>query len=384
VRTLIFDPFAGISGDMTIAALLDMGLEEAWLRDFVAGLGLGPVDVRIERVNRRGIAAPLVSFAYPLEEAHRHLRHVLALIEGSTAPATARARAAEAFRIIAEAEARIHGTTSERVHFHEVGAMDAILDVLSVMAAVERLGFDDFRTRPVAVGSGWIDIEHGRYPVPAPATLGILRGLPVTGLELDGECTTPTGAAILASLTGGRAAPAEFIAGRVGFGAGTRDPDSRPNVLRLIEATMAAPDPGALWLIQADLDDMTPEYAAAAQESLLEAGALDAVVATIAMKKGRAGMRLEALVHADRIQMVEQALFRATSTIGLRRWPVQRTLLERRTEERSWRGQTIRWKRVTLPDGSHRSKPEFEDVVRAAARLGLTPYEVRTLIDTDA
>jgi pyridinium-3,5-bisthiocarboxylic acid mononucleotide nickel chelatase len=384
VRTLIFDPFAGISGDMTIAALLDMGLEEAWLRDFVAGLGLGPVDVRIERVNRRGIAAPLVSFAYPLEEAHRHLRHVLALIEGSTAPAPARARAAEAFRIIAEAEARIHGTTSERVHFHEVGAMDAILDVLSVMAAVERLGFDDFRTRPVAVGSGWIDIEHGRYPVPAPATLGILRGFPVTGLELDGECTTPTGAAILASLTGGRAAPAEFIAGRVGFGAGTRDPDSRPNVLRLIEATMAAPDPGALWLIQADLDDMTPEYAAAAQESLLEAGALDAVVATIAMKKGRAGMRLEALVDADRIQMVEQALFRATSTIGLRRWPVQRTVLERRTEERSWRGQTIRWKRVTLPDGSHRSKPEFEDVVRAAARLGLTPYEVRTLIDTDA
>jgi pyridinium-3,5-bisthiocarboxylic acid mononucleotide nickel chelatase len=205
---------------------------------------------------------------------------------------------------------------------------------------------------------------------------------PVTGLELDGECTTPTGAAILASLTGGVAAPAEFVAGRVGFGAGARDPDSRPNVLRLIEATTTAPDAGALWLIQADLDDMTPEYAAAAQEGLLEAGALDAVVSTIAMKKGRAGMRLEALVDADRIQAVEQALFRATSTIGLRRWPVQRTVLERHLEERSWRGQTIRWKRVTLPDGSHRSKPEFEDVVRAAARLGMTPWEVRTLIDT--
>jgi pyridinium-3,5-bisthiocarboxylic acid mononucleotide nickel chelatase len=382
VRTLIFDPFAGISGDMTMAALLDLGLEEAWLRDFVAGLGLGSVDVRVERVNRRGISAPLVSFAYPPEKAHRHLHHVLALIEGSAAPASARERAADAFRLIAEAEARVHGTTVERVHFHEVGATDAILDVLSVMAAVEQLGFEDFRTRPVALGSGWIDIEHGRYPVPAPATLGILRGLPVTGLDLDGECTTPTGAAILARLTRGVAAPAEFVAGRVGFGAGARDPDSRPNVLRLIEATTTAPDNGVLWLIQADLDDMTPEYAAAAQEGLLEAGAIDAVVSTIAMKKGRAGMRLEALVDAASIQAVEQALFRATTTIGLRRWPVQRTVLERRSEERSWRGQTIRWKRVTLPDGSHRSKPEFEDVVRAAARLGMTPWEVRTLIDT--
>ena len=381
MRTLIFDPFAGIAGDMTIAALLDLGLEEAWLRDFVAGLGLGAVDVRIERVNRRGIAAPLVSFTYPPEKAHRHLHHVLALIEGSSAPAPAQARAADAFRLIAEAEAVVHGTTIERVHFHEVGAMDAILDVLCVMAAVEHLGFQDFRTRPVAVGSGWIDIEHGRYPVPAPATLRILRGLPVTGLELDGECTTPTGAAILASLTRGRGAPAEFVAGRTGFGAGARDPDGRPNVLRVIEATAAEPDTDAVWLLQTDLDDMTPEYAAAAQESLMEAGALDAVISTIAMKKGRAGMRLEILVESDRVHAVEQTLFRATSTIGVRRWPVQRTVLDRQMEERSWRGQTIRWKRVTLPDGSHRSKPEYEDVVRAAARLGLTPLEVRTAID---
>lgn len=383
MRALIFDPFAGISGDMTLAALIDLGLDEHWLRDFVAGLGLGGVEVRMDRVVRCGIAAPHVSFDYPPERAHRHLRHVLEIINGSSAPAHARTLAADAFTRIAAAEARVHGTTIEKVHFHEVGATDAILDILCVMAGVAELGFDVFRTRPVAVGSGWIDIEHGRYPVPAPATLGILEGLPVTGLELAGECTTPTGAAILATLTGGEAAPAVFVAGRVGFGAGTRDPADRPNVLRVIEATIETADRAPLWLIQADIDDMTPEYAAAAGELLLGTGAVDVVMTTVQMKKGRAGTRIELLAPERHVADIERTLFRATSTIGIRRWPVERTVLDRSVEARSWHGQTIRWKRVTLPDGSTREKPEFDDVVAAAAALGLSPWELRRRLDTD-
>lgn len=380
MRALIFDPFAGISGDMTLAALLDLGLPEEWLRDFVASLGLGPVDVEVQRVRRRGIAAPHVRFGYPPERAHRHLRHVVEIIDRSAAPARAKELAVEAFRRIAEAEARVHGTTIEKVHFHEVGAMDAILDVLCIMAGVCELGFEEFFTRPIAVGHGWIDIEHGRYPVPAPATLLILEGLPLAGGDLEGECTTPTGAAVLAALTRGRTAPAQFRAGRAGFGAGTRDSADRPNVLRLIEAHVESGTADELWLVQADVDDIPPEYVAAARELLFENGAADVLILTVSMKKGRPGLRIEVLVPAANLGDVENALFRGTSTIGLRRWPVQRTVLARETEVRTWRGQQIRWKRVTLPDGESREKPEYDDVARAAAALGMTPWQVRSAL----
>jgi pyridinium-3,5-bisthiocarboxylic acid mononucleotide nickel chelatase len=383
LRVLVFDPFAGISGDMTVAALIDLGLGEDWLRGFVAGLQLGDVSVEIRRVDRRGIAAPHVSFSYPPEKAHRHLRHVEEIIGRSGAPDRACTLARETFRRIAAAEARVHGTTLEKVHFHEVGAMDAILDVLCIMAGVCELGYDEFRTRPVAMGRGSIDIEHGRYPVPAPATLLILEGLALTGGELEGECTTPTGAAVLATLTGGRGAPAEFVLGRSGFGAGTRNTEGRPNVLRVFEADVGGSEGDELWLVQADLDDLSPEYAAAAQAQLLEGGAADVVVMPLTMKKGRPGFRIEVLAPAARLADLERSLFLNTSTIGLRRWPVQRTTLSRQVEERTWRGQNIRWKRVVLPGGGFREKPEYDDVVSAAVALGLTPYQVRTALGDD-
>jgi pyridinium-3,5-bisthiocarboxylic acid mononucleotide nickel chelatase len=181
-------------------------------------------------------------------------------------------------------------------------------------------------------------------------------------------------------LTGGRAAPSGFVAGRTGFGAGTRDPQDRPNVLRLVEA-LSTEAADTLYIVQADIDDMPPEYAAAAQEALLEAGALDVVVVSVGMKKGRPGVRLEVLVTADRLAEAERALFTATSTIGVRRWPVERSVLSRATVERNWRGQRIRWKRVVLPDGTEREKPEYDDVVRAAAALGVTPWQLRAELD---
>lgn len=377
-RTLIFDPFAGISGDMTLAALIDIGLAEDWLRAFVRDIGIGTVDVKIERVNRRGIRAPHVRFEYPPEHAHRHLRHVIEIIDRCNTADRVKARAQDAFRRIARAEAKIHGTTIEKVHFHEVGATDAILDILCVMAAVDELGFGAFATRPVAIGSGWVEIEHGRYPVPAPATLEILHGVPLTGADLVGECTTPTGAAILATLTEGRAPASRFTMERTGFGAGTRDPENTPNVLRLIVADAADPrSVERLWLIQADIDDLSPEYSAGAQAALLDAGALDAVLLPVGMKKGRHGTRLEVLATPERLADLEHIILRATTTIGMRRWPVERTVLTRDSEETEWRGQRIRWKRVRLPDGTTRVKPEYDDIAAAARVLGITPYEVR-------
>jgi pyridinium-3,5-bisthiocarboxylic acid mononucleotide nickel chelatase len=381
MRGLIFDPFAGISGDMTLGALVDLGLPGEWLKDFVAGLNLGEIEVIVERANRRGIDCGRVRFELPHEHAHRHLRHMVEIVEKVDVPDRVKERTIDAFRRIAVAEAAVHGTTVEKVHFHEVGALDAILDVLCAMAGVEQLGFDDFFTRPVAVGSGYVDIAHGRYPVPAPATLRILEGITITGLEIPGECTTPTGAAIVAALTDGRSAPTTFIAGKSGFGAGTRDPEPMPNCLRLIAYTLPVEQPGQLMLIQSDLDDLPPEYAQPAVEALMEAGALDAVIQQVTMKKGRPGLRIEALAPAAAVDAVLGALFRATSTIGARYWPVARPALPRATDEVRYEGRRIRRKIVTLPDGSTRAKPEFEDIAKAAKALNVPAWEIRRALE---
>lgn len=380
MRALIFDPFAGISGDMTVAALIDLGVDPEWLRAFVRDLGLGDISVNVEKVDRAGINCTHIEFALPHEHAHRHLRHVVEIIDRSNTSELTKQRAKLAFQRLAEAEAKVHGTTIEKVHFHEVGALDAILDVLCSMAAVEQLGFDAFFTRPVAVGSGFVDIAHGRFPIPAPATLNLLNGIPTTGLDIEGECTTPTGAAILSALTEGHTPPQTFVTKRTGFGAGTRNTPKRPNALRLIDAQIEG-SAETLYVIQCDVDDLTAEYAAAAQNGLLEAGALDAVLLHVSMKKGRPGIRIEALVDRDSLDAVLKTLFASTTTIGARYWPVSRMALVRGEDVVEWQGQKIRRKQVTLPDGTTRWKPEYDDVVKAATALGQAPLAVRQAVD---
>jgi uncharacterized protein (TIGR00299 family) protein len=380
MKALIFDPFAGVSGDMTLGALVDLGLAAEWLRGFVRDLNLGDIEVVVERAQRRGIACSRVRFNLPAEQTHRHLRHIVEIIDSSNTSELTRQRAKHAFTLLAEAEALVHGTTVDKVHFHEVGALDAILDVLCAMAGVEQLGFAEFYTRPVAVGHGWIDIAHGRFPVPAPATLNLLAGVATTGTELAGECTTPTGAAIIAALTHGKKAPDVFTVLKTGFGAGQRDPEDRPNCLRLIAAEIESAD-AVLYVVQCDIDDLSAEYAAAGQQALLDAGALDTVIVNVAMKKGRPGIRIEALVPEARLDGILQSLFAATTTIGARYWPVTRAALPRREDVIEWRGQQIRRKQVTLPDGTVRWKPEYDDVLKAANTLGLPPLAVRQAVD---
>jgi uncharacterized protein (TIGR00299 family) protein len=374
LRGLIFDPFAGISGDMTLAALLDLGLPLEWLQEFVAGLNLGDVRVGSEKVSRKGIACTRLLLELPHEHAHRHLHHVVKIIEGTGVAPEVRDRAVHAFTLLAKAEAEVHGTTVERVHFHEVGALDAIIDILAAVAGCAELGVTEFYTRPVALGRGWVDMEHGHFPVPPPAVLKLLHGMPVADPELEGECTTPTGAAIIAALTGGTPAPATFTPLANGFGAGTRDPHGHPNCLRLvlIEAQRQSGDERVL-VVQCDVDDLSPEYVPPLVEAVLTAGALDCTATPVGMKKGRPGVRLEALAQPASLEAVTAALFHAGSTIGVRWWPAERRVLERRVETVTWRGEEIRVKRSTLPGGGERAKPEFEDVARAAARLGITP-----------
>lgn len=361
---------------MILGGLVDLGLGPDWLKEFVASLGLGDLGVEVERTMRAGIACARVRFDLPEEHAHRHLRHVLEIVDRAETSPAVKEKAGRIFRRLAEAEAAIHGTTIEQVHFHEVGALDAILDVLCAVAGLEELGIEQCYTRTVAVGTGYVDIAHGRFPLPAPATLKLLEGLPVRDSGFAGECTTPTGAAILATLTEGRRPPPEMVVLRSGYGAGTRNPEGYPNCLRLITCEVVADD-DPLFLVQADVDDLIPEYAPPAQEALLEAGALDAVVMPIGMKKGRPGLRFEALVPGAGLEMVLSTLFRTTPTIGARYWPVNRPALERSEEVVEWRGERIRRKRVRLPGGEERTKPEYEDVLQAARALGITPYEVR-------
>lgn len=378
---LIFDPFAGISGDMILGALVDLGLRPEWLRDFVASLDI-PGEVEVGRADRSGISCGRVQFVLPHEHAHRHLPDVLEIVDGSGAPAAVREKAAEVFRRLAAAEAEVHGTDIDHVHFHEVGALDAILDVLCGVAGIAELGFDRCYTRPVAVGTGTVEIAHGSFPLPAPATAKLLAGLPVRETGYAEECTTPTGAALLAVLTGGARVPTEVVYGRTGYGAGTRDPKGRPNCLRLIAGEVAGGGAGGpVYMVQCDVDDLAPEYVAAARSDLMEAGALDVTVAQVAMKKDRPGIRLEALVTDSSLRSVLDAFFNGTSTIGVRYWEVERALLDREEEVLEWEGQRIRRKRVRLPDGRTRAKPEYDDVVAAARALGLSAHEVRTKLD---
>ncbi|HET6233223.1 MAG TPA: nickel pincer cofactor biosynthesis protein LarC [Longimicrobiaceae bacterium] len=373
MRGLIFDPFSGISGDMTVAALLDVGLPLEWLQDFVAGLELGDIRVGRERVDRKGIACTRLLLELPHEHAHRHLHHVVKIIEGTGAPAHVKERSVHAFTLLADAEAGVHGSTRERVHFHEVGALDAIVDILCSVAGAAELGVERFYTRPVTLGRGWVDMAHGHFPVPPPAVLKLLGGVPVRDPGFEGECTTPTGAALIQALTGGAEPPAVFTPLADGFGAGTRDPQDRPNCLRVIVIEDGEGQGEAMVVVQCDVDDLSPEYVPPLVDAVLAAGAADCTATPLLMKKGRPGVRVEAVTAPAKLEAVRAAMFQAGSSIGVRFWNVRRETLPRRTETVTWRGEEVRVKRSALPGGGERAKPEFEDVARAAARLGITP-----------
>ena len=371
----VFDPFAGIAGDMILGAWVDLGLDADWLAEIAEALEL-KAEIRIDRVERAGISASQVTIEpCSAPDGHgRHLSEIRELIERSALAEEAKRLALAAFARLGEAEGRVHGVPAESVHLHEVGAVDAILDICGAADGFLRLEISDATTRPVTVGQGFVEIAHGTYPTPAPATAYLLEGLPMRPRQLPYECTTPTGAALLATFTGGRSPEGTARLRAVGYGAGTRDTEGHPNCLRVwLE------DPPAesqdLLLLQSDIDDMSPEYVPDLIEACLAAGANDAVVLALNMKKGRAGWRLEALVERGARDAVEEAIFRASTTIGIRGWAVSRRTLARSVERRDWRGHTIRVKRVRDPSGRERAKPEHDDVAAAAAAEGVSAVE---------
>jgi pyridinium-3,5-bisthiocarboxylic acid mononucleotide nickel chelatase len=373
----IFDPFSGISGDMTLGALLDVGLAPDWLRALPDTLGIRDVGVRIRDVRRGDIACRKVDFDIPPQPHGRGINEICALVAAAALPDTVRQRADRAFTLIAGCEAEIHGMEPEAVHLHEVGAVDAILDVVGSVWGFHLLGVTAAYTGRVALGDGTVRAAHGILPVPAPATLKILEGIAVKpGPEGSGELVTPTGAALLRIMTEGKPVP-PYVPRRSGFGAGTKDFPDRANALRLILADGADdarleddPDHESLTLLAADVDDMSPEYLAAAADRLRTAGALDVTLLPVVMKKGRAGTRVEVLCRAGAASALEELMLVATTTIGVRRTSVARRSLPRSTAVVDVDGQSIRVKLVTRPGGIVTAKPEHDDVLRAAEATG--------------
>jgi uncharacterized protein (TIGR00299 family) protein len=396
-RFAILDPVSGISGDMLLGALLAAGARPEWLQSVPGRLGFSDIRIDITGVYRAGVQATKVDVLLPggrKEEPsepvpghgdhdghlhhsgpHRHIGELIGIVERAGLTPWVRERAVRAFRLLGEAEGRVHGMAAEQVPLHEVGALDALIDIVAGIEGFEQVGIDRIYNRPVAVGTGWVRATHGIIPVPAPATAILLEGLEVAANgPVTGEATTPTGAVLLRVLSSGPP-PARWRAVQAGaWGAGTRNPSEYPNALRLILAS-AAVEAGEVVLLSTDMDDLSPEYLEPLREALFAAGALDVQVWATQMKKGRTGFRVEVTAPPD-ADAVADALFRHSTTAGIRRQLAERvTLARRELQVTSADGTAVRVKVLEGPDGP-RVKPEYEDIAAVARRTGQPVHEV--------
>jgi pyridinium-3,5-bisthiocarboxylic acid mononucleotide nickel chelatase len=373
----VIDPCAGISGDMTLGALLALGLPPDWLTELPQRLGLGGVGVTIRDVQRGAVGCKQVEFAIPEQPHGRHVGELVRLVEAAPLSNWVRLRAVEAFRAMGAAEGRVHGVAPEKVHLHEVGAVDAVLDIVGAIEGFERLGVDAIYHRPVAVGTGWVEAAHGRLPVPAPATALLLEGMELAERgPVEGEATTPTGAVLLRVLSAGPA-PERWRLIASGWGAGSRDPGHYPNALRIFLAEPAA-EASEVSVLATDVDDLSPEYVEPLRQALVAAGALDVQTWPVQMKKGRMGFRCEIVVAESAVAAVTAALFRHSTTAGVRRTRAERVTVSRRQVMVRLGGDVrVRVKVLEGQGGSPpRVKPEYEDVLAAAQALGQAPLEV--------
>jgi hypothetical protein len=367
------DAFSGISGDMTVGALLDAGAPSSAVIDALESLSTG-ARFEVEKTKRSGLAASKFKVHLSTDpQKHRHLSHILALIDRSRISAKAKQNASAVFQRLGEAEAFVHGLSIEKVHFHEVGAADSIADIVGTCVALDLLNVDEVCSSAINVGSGTVMTEHGILPIPAPATANLLAGKPIYARGPAMELTTPTGAAIAATLSTAFGAMPPMRISSIGHGAGDRDFKESPNVLRvLIGERTGAPESAVVSVIEANIDDSSPQVLGYALERLMEAGALDASLSPLQMKKNRPGSLLKVIARPQDQELLAQIVFAETSTLGLRIYSAERRIEERRIVEVE-----TQYGKIRIKVSGHGSfAPEYEDCRSIAQSTGTPLREI--------
>jgi len=389
MRTAHFDCFSGISGDMTLAALLDLGVSQDAVVAGITSLGL-PIKITAEKVTKGGFAATQIFIDAPHQHEHRHLPEIEAILSGGSLTPSQRDLALKIFRRLAVAEATVHGVSIDHVHFHEVGALDSIADIAGSAIALDLLGVEQFTSSSVAVGSGTIKCEHGVMPVPTPATAELLKGVPLRPAPIKTELTTPTGAAILTSIVTEYLDTPPLTIERIGHGAGSKDFLEQPNLLRIFVGLSPRPtggeglgvrgDADTVWILETNLDDIPGEIVGYCFDQLFAAGALDVWTTPIQMKKNRPGVLLSVIGMQANLDALETILFRETRTFGIRRHLAERYKLRREaiTVETPWG--PVRAKRGWREGEAAIVTPEYEDCARIARDYAVALAEVYRVV----
>ncbi len=376
------DCFSGISGDMFIGALLDAGLPFDELKKTIDSLPFEGYSIRHEKVMKNGLSATgfFVHF-HEHHHTHRNLKDIKEIINKGQLKDKVRERAIRIFQSIAEVEGSIHNHPPEEVHFHEVGAVDSIIDIVGAAFGMDYLGIRSVSASPVPLGSGFIKSGHGMIPVPAPATISLLKGIPVYDSGLKTELVTPTGAALLREFVGSFEGMPPMVVERVGYGAGTRDLTDRPNMLRIIiGAEKKDAHTETVVLLHANIDDSNPEWLGYIMENLFRAGALDVVFIPVQMKKNRPGTQIEVIGPPDLKDTLTNILFMESTTLGVRYEYSQRAVLAREETTISSPFGEIKVKRITRPDGTAFIQPEYETARKIAEEKGIPLRDVYTMI----
>jgi uncharacterized protein (TIGR00299 family) protein len=365
MRICYIDAFSGISGDMTVGALLDAGAGQQALLAGLQSLGTG-ASFEVEKTKRRGIAATTFRVLGGEQKKHRHLPQILDMIGGARIPEAAKLKAASVFQRLGEAEAKVHGIGIDKVHFHEVGAADSICDIVGACLGFELLGAAEIHCSSINTGSGTVNTEHGVLPVPAPATAALLTGCPVYSRGPAMELTTPTGAAIATALASGFGAMPPMRIVSAGYGAGDKDFTEHANVLRLLVGeSNSASESTTVAVIEANMDDSTPELLGHAMGLLLEAGALDVTFSAVQMKKNRPGVLLSVIARPEDQETLAALMFAETTTLGLRIYHA-----ERRVQARRFADVDTGYGKVRIKVSDAGFAPEFEDCKKLAIASG--------------
>ena len=366
---ILFDMQSGISGDMAVAAALDFGIDEREFRSKLSTLDL-KFEITVEKVDRGGIAATRFSVDYPHQHQHRHLSHINDIILRSGLPVAVKERARAIFLRLAEAEAKVDNTAVEKVHFHEVGAVDSIVDIVGASLVYTLIGAEEFFLTPFCFGTGTIKCDHGVMPIPAPATAELTRGFPVRRSTVEAELVTPTGAAIATTLGRPAAELGEYTISAIGYGAGSREIPGQANVLRILKGDRAPGNGLRVVEMQTNLDDTTGEIVGRTMERLMENGALDAFTTSVGMKKGRPGVLVTVLCQPAEREKLSRILLEETGSIGLRFSEKERICLTRSSGVVATAWGMVKVKVIDL-FGEERITPEYESCRQLAIEKGV-------------